>query len=179
MKKAKQTALLLAVALCGALTSCNTVTPAAVSYNEYRAGVVPVSSVGLKDANYKILKRLTATADVSSQSSAYQIIIRVDDEPMYTYSIPGSVPILTSFNSNCVLGAVDGFPTIKDIRNPELNILAQQVALGKILKQLVDLGGDAITYPVVEVVRKQTQAFQNPEYVVTLSAYAVKLNPAK
>lgn len=179
MKKAKQTALLLAVALCGALSSCNTVTPAAVSYNEYRAGVVPVSSVGLKDANYKILKRLTATADVSYQATAYQSKILVDDEPMYTYSYQGVTPILTGFNSNCVLGAVDGFPMIKDMRNPELNVLAQQVALGKMLKQLVDLGGDAITYPVVEVVRKQTQAFQNPEYTVTISAYAVKLNPVK
>lgn len=186
MSRLKFIHLALIAVLCSVMSSCDVLIPASVSYNEYRAGVVPVSSVGLKDANYKILKPLTASCNVMTNGENICIVdgklrILVDGNTQYEYTYLGSYDkILTSFDPTSLsLGIIDGFPTLKNIREPELEVLAQQVALGKIIKELIKVGGDAITYPVIEVNRKHPLDIAAQEVIVNVSTYAIKLNPSK
>lgn len=186
MRKSKNLLLVLIAVLCAVMSSCKTYIPAPVSYNEYRAGVVPVSSVGLKDANYKILKPLTASCNVMTNGENLgfadgKFTILVDGNTQYEYTYINMVDrMLTSFDPTSLsLGIIDGFPTLKNIRDPELEVLAQQVALGKIIKELIKVGGDAITYPVIEVSRKHPLYLAGQEVIVNVSTYAIKLNPSK
>lgn len=191
MKRLKLADLLLIAVLCVCFSSCGPVyIPVGVSSYEYHAGVVPVSSVGMKDANYQVLKKLTATCEVKKNGvlkyaevfsgRTYNVVIDGENTYEYTYSDALGNSVLTRFNRPFLeLGIIDGFPKVKDIRNPELDILAQQVAAGKIIKELLSLNGDAITTPVIEICQDKPSIFETGVYTVKMSAYAIKLNTKK
>lgn len=175
--------LVWAVGIAGGMliTSCGPTYKenARIPFSEYNAATVSVASVGDKDANYQVIKPFTATAGVRYEQGSWYSNrkIYIDDKLVYEYEYNDgnkNSQWLKSFNaSHMDLGFLQGVNDSNDVTYPDPRALSRQLAYAKIIKELIAVGGDAITVPVISI------EVDGNSYLTTVKTNLVRLNTSQ
>ncbi len=166
------------------LTSCApNKTNAKVAFSEYSVSTVGVPSVSNTDA-YAMVRPYETSATVN-YAPVYSpngdwitsSTISIDGKLVYQYeyfAFSKNGLWLKSFNgSKLDLGFVQGRGDSIDVEYPEPYALARHLAYAKVIKELIALGGDAITMPVISTV------VDGNNFTTTIKTNLVKLNTKK
>ena len=163
------------------ITSCEAYKPnAKVVFSEYSVSTVGIPSVSNTDT-YAMVKPYEASATVNYVPGSYvqgdHRSISIDGKLVYQYNANGANKEgqwLKSFNdSKLDLGFVQGSIDSIDVEYPDPRALARHIAYAKVIKELIAIGGDAITMPVISTV------VDGYNYTTTVKTNLVKLNTKK
>ncbi len=183
MKQKHVLAVIAGVIVAMNLSSCAVYKQnAQVICSEYTVSTVTPTSAGDKNANYVVLEPVTATSKVEYTPGGLYLAapdrkIYIDGQLIYDYvcHTPNEEgQWLKSFNAQKLeLGFLPGLDDKVNVTHPEPKALARQLAYAKIFKRVIEVGGDAITTPVISI------EVDGNVYTTTIRAYIIKLHPAK
>ncbi|MCM1310909.1 MAG: hypothetical protein NC301_07795 [Bacteroides sp.] len=162
------------------LTSCAVYRQnAPVVFSEYCAATVTPTSAGDKDANYDVLEPVIATASVEYTPGGYYSNRQIHIDGQLIYDYEANQPNeqgqwLKNFNATQLeLGFPAGSTDSNNVTHPDPKALARQLAYAKVFKKVMEVGGDAITTPIISTI------VDGKTYTTTIKAYIIKLHPTK